>query len=1387
MSVAEFLRELRHSKVRIRLDGGELRCKAPKGVLTKELAADIAARKAEIIAFLQSIEADADEITRPSAFPRSGALPLSFAQERLWFINWLEPASSAYNLTASHRVHEAVDLELFQQALNQVVVRHEILRTSFPSRGDGKPVQVIGPPYTVPLLVQDLRKQSLEEREEALHGIARAESHELFELETGPLFRARIVLLGDEEFVLYVSVPHIVADGWSMGVLLEQLGGIYAALRSRTADNQPELKLQYADFVLWQRSWLHGERLDRLLEYWQRQVSGAPLMLPFLEQRRRRKTKEATGAVETFALTADVSERIKQFGRRLQVTDFVTLFSVYALVLARYSAVSNVLIGTPVANRNWLEFEDLIGLFVNTMALHADCADSQTVAQFLRRNHRMLLESYSHQDLPFEKLVEAVNPERVPGVPPIFQVTFAYQNTPLGSAIEMISGGSMFDLTCYLHDTPEGFKGSFEYNTAILDRATVRKLIDSFKALAARIAQDKQTRLSELSVLSATQQERLLQDWNNTAVAVDQETTVTARFESVARSLPDATALVAGEQKLSYAELNARSNRLAHWLMHQGVRPGDRVVLCLQRSLDLVVAILAALKARAVYVPLDPAYPAERLRLLIADSNPRLVLAGRRVALPEISGDVGVIRLDEIADELDSESSVNPDGSDDGSQSAYIMYTSGSTGTPKGVLVTHGNILRLVVGSDYVDFGPEQVFLLLAPAHFDASTFEIWGGLLHGASCVVYPERVPSVAELGRHIEEYAVTGLFLTTALFNTIIDTRPELLRPLDWLLFGGEAHSMDHVRRALAALPDTRLSQVYGPTECTTFATAHRLSGGIPSGQDSVPIGAPIANTTAYVLDDKGRLSPPGVTGELYLGGQGVAAGYWQRPELTAERFVSLSLGGAPAQRLYRTGDLVRWLASGELEFVGRRDFQVKIRGFRVELGEIEAALREDPMVADTVVLLREDAPGDKRLVAYVVAAKGKEFNEDKLRQSLATRLPEYMLPSVFVSMADLPLTPTGKIDRRALPDPSNCARRQPEAKQRPRSAIEVQIAALWEQALDREGIGVDENFFELGGNSLIAVRLFVQLEQMTGKKLPLATLFEAPTIRALARMIESDGWVPRWDCLVGIQPLGDRNPIFLVPGVGGNVLSYARLSKLLGNEQPVYGLQSRGLDGKQAPFTRAEAMAAHFIEEIRTVRPHGPYILGGACMGGIVAYEMAQQLQRAGEEVSILMLIETASPTTLKPGQRKIRTLIHPLVFLFQAAKRHLRALRDLDFGGKYRYVRDKLRIVGEMVRRRDVYRGDRSIFYQDMVSNANYEVMANYVPASYPGRLHLFLASERRIDPAKDTRLNWGELAEGGFSVTRIDATDSGQLLVEPWVSILVTQIQHRITEQPPGN
>ncbi len=1372
MTTAEFLTELREANVRIWLDDDQLRCKAPKGVLTAQLSGRIAERKAELMAFLKSLESS-DEVPHPTPTDRSGFLPLSFSQERLWFLNKLEPESTAYNLTAARRFQSRIDPHVLQKTLNELARRHEVLRTIFPQEA-GQPGQRVSPVSRVPLLIQDFREHTPEEGESALHTIAQEESHLSFDLELGPVFRARLVQLSGDASVLYLSLPHIVADGWSIGVLFSQLAATYAELVSGKGQGRRELPIQYGDYAVWQREWLQGAELERLLGYWRAQVADAPLVLPYLAQRPRAKTDgepgQYRGAVRTFTLGAGLSEAIKSLSNSFQITEFVTLFSIYGTLLARFSQVDDVLIGTPVANRNRLEFEGMVGLFVNTLVLRNHCPADHTVGELLARNHRMLLDGFEHQDLPFEQLVEAVNPDRSSGFSPVFQASFVYQNTPGNAEYHMISGGSMFDLTCYLRNTPDGIQGAFEYNTQLLDESAIGELIESFISLATAFVRNQQQRLGDLPLLSDAQRTRLA-DFNPPRSDIPATSNIATLFSAQASATPEACALQFAAERLSYAQLDSQSNRLAAALTNAGVEPGDRVAVCLERSIELVVSILAIVKAGAAYVPLDADYPAARISLMLEETTPRLILTGGALAGRLPGTQMPKLRVDEL--DLSAYADQQPVADIGARDLAYLMFTSGSTGRPKAVAVMHQNIQRLVHGANFADLGHAQTFLMLAPVSFDASTLEIWGPLLNGGRLVIAPPGVLSIEELRAQVKQHGVTTLWLTAGLFHQAVDAGLEGFESLQQLLAGGDVLSPDHVRRALEALPGCAVINGYGPTENTTFTTCHRMEA--PADVTSpVPIGQPISGTQVYVLDAAGRLSPPGVAGELYAGGAGVADGYWQRPELSEERFIRDPHNPGAEATLYRTGDIVRWRPDGTLGFVGRADNQVKLRGFRIEPGEVEAVLTQHASVRQAAVVLREDDPGEKRLVAYVVGSEPDGEDESPgLRDELIEVLPDYMVPADFVWLDALPLTPNGKLDRNRLPAPKG---RGVSAGRLPTTPLEVQIAAIWQQVLNLERISVADNFFELGGTSLVAVRLFNQLNKVVGRDLPLAMLFESPTVESLAASIEAAGWESAWRSLVTIQPLGARPPLFLVPGVGGNVLCFAQLAKSLGGDQPMYGLQSRGLDGTAEPLREIEAMARLYIEEVRAVQPRGPYYLGGACAGGAVAFEMAQQLIQDGEEVAALLLIETWSPRTLQLRRRKFATRLHPLLFFVKGVQRHLGELFKLKPTQWYRYVRSRLGIVKEMIEQKDVYRGDRSILYQDAVSSATYEAMSRYAPTAYPGKLYLFIAAQREVDPEKDSRFDWATLASDGYSVEHINAPDSGSILLAPHVDVLAGHV-----------
>ncbi len=967
-------------------------------------------------------------MTAPPLTPaaRGGSLPLSFAQERLWFLDQLEPGDPSYVVPMSMHLEGALDVAVLTRALGEVVRRHESLRTTF-ALDAGQPVQVIHDVLAVTLSVTSLTSLPASEREAAVRRELAAEVARPFDLANGPLLRARLFQLAEDDHVLSLALHHIVSDAWTLGILNREISALYRALLAGTSAALPALPIQYADYAGWQRAWLAGEVLDAQLAYWQQRLAGAPASLDLPADRPRPATPSHRGAHRAFTVPEGVTAGLEALARKHGVTLFMTLLAAFDVLLHRTTEQRDLVVGTPIAGRTQAETENLIGFFVNTLVLRAEIDPEQSFAELLARVKETCLGAYAHQDLPFERLVQALAPERDTSRTPLFQVLFVLQNAAASSmdldgvrrrGLGVESATAKFDLTLAMARTASGtLHASIEYATDLFDASTIARMIDHLGVLLAGVVADPSARLRDLLLLPEAERRLLLDVWSGERTAYPRDTGIAALFEAQVDASPDAVAVVFGDVELSYGELDRRANRLAHALRRHGVGPEVRVGLFARRSLEMVIATLAILKAGGAYVPLDPDLPPQRLAFLRADASLRIIVTARAPSDAAALGDDGLLLLDAASPKLASESDARLDAGTTGESLAYVMYTSGSTGTPKGVLVLHRGVVRLVKETDYTRFAADEVFLQFAPISFDAATLEIWGPLLNGGKLVIFPGDLPALDDLGAVIHRHGVTTLWLTAGLFNAMVESNLDGLRSLRRVLAGGDALSVPHVAKALAALPGVAIINGYGPTEGTTFTACHTVTEADTVG--SIPIGRPIANTTVYVLDARGQLAPIGVPGELYVGGDGVARGYLDRPELTAERFIPDPFRGSG--QLYRTGDVVRFLEGGRLAFVGRRDFQVKIRGFRVELGEIEAVLAQHPAVGAVTVLAREDVPGDKRLVAYLVVGEGRAPSTADFKAFLAERLPDYLVPSAFVILAALPLNANGKVDRQALPRP------------------------------------------------------------------------------------------------------------------------------------------------------------------------------------------------------------------------------------------------------------------------------------------------------------------------------------------------------------------------------
>ncbi|MFL6195586.1 MAG: non-ribosomal peptide synthase/polyketide synthase [Thermoanaerobaculia bacterium] len=1048
------------------------------------------------------------------AFPRDGGpLPVSFAQRRLWFLDQLEPGGSAYNLSGGILLDGDLAPAVFAHALSEIVRRHEALRVTFAAE-DGEPYAVAAPPAPFNLPMVDLSglPEALREPEAARLGIE--DGRRPFDLARGPLLRFTLLRLGGRRHAMLSAMHHAISDGWSLGVLAREVSTLYPAFLAGRPSPLPDLRVQYADFAHWQREWLRGEALAAQLAWWRGHLDGAPPFLDLPTDRPRPVVESHRGGLVTLEMGAGLTAELEALARRLGATPFMVLLGAWATLLARTAGVADVVVGTPIANRGRSELEDLIGFFANTLALRVNLQALERFTGLVRQVRESALGAYAHQDLPFERLVEELHPDRALHRSPVFQVTFAFQNVPFtplqlsGLTLAPLAadvGRAQFDLGLALVPLETGLQARLNYSADLFDGATARSLLERLRGLLAGIAEDPEARVFELPLLTPAEREQVLA-WRGTRTEYPREATIHGLFAEAARRSPEAVAVVRGGESLTYAALDARAGRIAARLRALGVGPEVPVGLCAERSPGLIVALLGILKAGGAYVPLDPGYPAERLEFLLADTKAPVVVVQERMAgaLPVDHG-AKVAVLEEL--EATEAPPFDPPAVD-ADNLAYLMYTSGSTGRPKGVAVTHRNVVRLVRGTGFARFGPGEVFLQFAPVAFDASTLEIWGALLNGGRLAVMPPGTPSLAELGHEVERQGVTTLWLTAGLFHQMVEDGLPGLRAVRQLLAGGDVLSPAHARRALEALPETVLINGYGPTENTTFTTTHAMRRPEEAGA-AVPIGRPIANTRVHLLDAAGNPVPPGVTGALYAGGDGLSRGYLGRPGLTAERFVPDAAGGEPGARLYATGDLARWRRDGALEFVGRADQQVKIRGFRVELGEIEEALNHHPEVAAAAVAAREDLPGDKRLVAYVVWREGSTAGVHDLRAALETKLPEPMRPGRYVFLDALPLTANGKVDRRALPAPDPSAAEQDRPFEPPRTGLERQVAGIWADILGVPRIGLHDSFWDLGGHSLLATRVVSRLRDRLGIDLPLRLLFEEPVLEGFCRAISGTG--------------------------------------------------------------------------------------------------------------------------------------------------------------------------------------------------------------------------------------------------------------------------------------
>ncbi len=1056
---------------------------------------------------------------------RNEERPLSFSQERVWFIQQLNPTNRAYHFQATLQFTGQLYVEALEQSLNEIVRRHEIYRTTFLTK-EGKPVQIAHPAQPVDLPVIDLRTMPEDERKTMVPKLIDKELQKPFNLAQLPLIRWTLFRVSEQQYVLLHVEHHIIHDGWSFNVFVHELLELYKAFVHGRPSPLPELPIQFGDFAHWQRQWMQGEVLESQLAYWKKQLAGSPSRLELPLDHPRPAVQRFHGSIQRLDLPRSLCTALRMLSRQEGVTLFMTMLTTFVVLLSRYSGQTDISVGSGIANRRWRESEGLIGMIINNVVLRTDLSGNPTIRELLRRVRKVTLEAYAHQDVPFSKVVEVLQPERSLSHNPLFQVMFSFHDAPMPEVelselainiqLPLSNGSAKCDLNIIVipHSKQwiglrpevdqEGLTMVWEYDTDLFAESTIARLVRHYQTLLESIVADCTQPLSALSLLTESEKSQILIEWNDTTTDYPKDQCIHQLFEIQTEQTPDHVAVVFEDKQFTYRELNARANQLAHYLKKRGVGPEVLVGVCVERSVEMVIGLLGILKAGGAYVPLDSTFPKERLAFMIEEAQLPIILTQERLlkALPATQTEV--VCLDTVWEAFIQESTENLISDVEVDNLAYVSYTSGSAGRPKGVCIPHRGVLRLVKGTDFVHLGPEEVLLQFAPLAFDASTFEIWGALLNGARLVLFPASLPSMEELGRALEQSQVTTLWLTAGLFHHMVDTQLERLRTIRQLLAGGDVLSVPHVQKALQELKDCILINGYGPTENTTFSCTYPMT---ESSQisTSVPIGRPIANTEIYILDAHLQPVPVGVPGELYLGGAGLARGYLNQPALTAEAFIPHPFSDQPGARLYKTGDLARYLPDGNIEFLGRRDYQVKIRGFRIELGEIETVLGQYPAVREVIVLAQEGISGEKRLIAYIVFNGEHPPAVKDLRGFLQQHLPAYMIPAVFVFLQALPLTPNGKVDRRALPVPDQRRPGLEEAFAAPRNFIEEVLAGIWAHVLHLDSVGIYDNFFALGGHSLLATQIMSRVHHTFQVDLPLRALFETPTVAGLAQRI------------------------------------------------------------------------------------------------------------------------------------------------------------------------------------------------------------------------------------------------------------------------------------------
>jgi len=1222
--IIKLMGRLRELGCRISADGDNLRLRKTKNDIPAELIQQIKINKTEILAFLNTAKDQA--VTSQKDIPKlpTNALKqLSFAQQRLWFLGQIENSNATYNMPMSLQLEGKLNVDALFESLAYVIDRHESLRMYFPTVEGQPKIRIKNIENFNILSVQDLSNLDQPTQSIMVQTLINNHVQEPFNLKTGPLFKAKLLQLKDDQFILLLNMHHISSDGWSIGIFIRELCHAYLTFSQGQKPTLEPLPIQYSDFATWQRNWLQGEVLETQINYWKKQLKDAPPRLELPTDYPRPPIQSYKGSHYSHTLTPELTEQLNSLSQQEGVSLYMLLLTVFSLLLSRYSRQNDLCIGSPIANRPHPQTEGLIGFFANTLVMRNQIKSEQNFQQFLHQTRQTCLDAYQHQDIPFEFLVEQLKPVRSLSYNPIFQVMFAVENNDSEALnlpelkIEWIDSSypfAKFDLSLLVLESDGQLNCTWEYATDLFATTTIQRMAEHWEVLLQQIVTNPQQTISTLSWLTKADQEKL-ELWNQTNTNYPQDKTLVDLFEEQVNKTPDNIALVFEEQSLTYQELNQKANQLAHFL-HQNyqIKPDTLIGICIERSLDMAIALLAVLKAGAAYVPIDSNYPEERIKYILENSKISLLLTQSFINdklsgfFSEFSGQL--INLDRL--NFESFPCHNLALQSKPNDLAYVIYTSGSTGQPKGVMVEHKGLCNLaLVEIETFDVHPSSRVLQFASFSFDAFIWEVlmaWGG---GATLYLgNKDNLMPGLPLVERLRDDAITHITLPPSALAVL----PwENLPSLQTIIVAGEACSPELVKKWSQG---RNFFNGYGPTEGSVCATIAKYT----SFEEKITIGRPIPNVQVYILDSHLQPVSIGVPGELHIGGAGLARGYLDRPDLTAEKFIEVNLLGK-IERIYKTGDLAKWQNDGNIEFLGRIDHQIKLRGFRIELGEIEAVLLKHPAIKEVIVNLHK-TENNQQLVAYVTGELIDDLSQ-QLKQHLKTHLPDYMIPSQIIRLDEFPLTPNGKIDRQALPHPNHESQSLYEA---PRNNIEQQLTEIWSLIVECEKISIHDNFFDLGGHSILAIKLLNEIQKNFNQELSLTSLFQNPTIAQLAQQLSQFEVQPSISDLLVLQPSGQKISIFCVAGSNGHAFYFRDFAMNFADEHPVYGLETPGRDGSHSLPISVEDHASSLIKTLQQKQPKGPYILIGYSSGCSVALEMAFQLEQQGEIISLLGIFD-----------------------------------------------------------------------------------------------------------------------------------------------------------------